>query len=69
MLMEEKEDGVFTIQGKADSYRDLARIMVAFDQKEGFENVKIESIYYDREGNFVNFKISFFYAEETEETL
>jgi hypothetical protein len=61
------EEGVFTISGKANSYLDLAKIMVVFDSKEEFLDVGIKSIRYDEENSNVNFEISFIYAEETEE--
>ena len=57
------DDGTFGIQGKANSYLDLAKIMVVFNNKDEFENVGIESIRYDKEVDNVNFEISFEYAE------
>lgn len=62
-----KEDGTFSIQGKAHSYLDLAKIMVVFNSSEDFTNVVIDSISYDRESDNVNFKVSFLYSVESEE--
>lgn len=56
----------FIIKGKANSYLDLAKIMVVFTQKEEFDNVVIESIRYNQETDNVNFEVSFNYAEEQE---
>ncbi len=57
------EEGKFTIRGKANSYIDLAKIMVAFNTKKEFEGVDIRSIYYNKNENNVNFEIEFFYSE------
>jgi Tfp pilus assembly protein PilN len=62
-----EEDGTFTIQGKANSYLDLAKIMVVFRAKAEFEQVEIDSIYYDRLTDSVNFEISFIYSDLTGE--
>jgi len=61
-----EQDGTFSIKGMANSYLDLAKIMVAFNLREEFNNVLIDSIYYDREKDNVNFQISFLYSEEEE---
>ncbi|MBU0976777.1 MAG: hypothetical protein ABIE03_03205 [Patescibacteria group bacterium] len=58
-----EEDGVFVVQGKANSYLDLAKIMVVFNRKEVFDQVQIKSIYYDKETDTVNFQVGFYYAE------
>jgi hypothetical protein len=58
------DDGTFNISGKANSYLDLAKIMVAFNSREEFSGVDIKSIRYDREMDNVNFEINFTYAEE-----
>lgn len=62
-------DGTFSIEGKADSYLDLAKIIVVFRAKQEFSNVEINAIYYDREVNDVNFKITFIYSELSEEVV
>lgn len=64
-----EESGKFVIEGKANSYLDLAKIMVVFVGKEEFSNVIIESIHYNSEYDNVNFKISFFYSEESENSV
>ncbi|MFC1780093.1 hypothetical protein ACFLY9_00140 [Patescibacteria group bacterium] len=58
------DDGTFNISGRANSYLDLAKIMVAFNSKEEFSGVEVKSIRYDRELDNVNFEINFIYAEE-----
>lgn len=58
-----EEDGTFNIQGKANSYLDLAKIMVVFNLGEDFSSVVIDSIHYDRDKDNVNFEISFLYSE------
>ncbi|MDD3647601.1 MAG: hypothetical protein PHS44_03840 [Candidatus Dojkabacteria bacterium] len=58
-----EEDGLFVIQGKANSYLDLAKIMVVFNRKESFSQVQIKSIYYDKETDTVNFQVGFYYAD------
>jgi hypothetical protein len=58
-----RETGEFSISGKADSYIDLAKIMVVFTQKKEFQNVVIDSIRYDEATDNVNFEISFKYSE------
>lgn len=61
------EDGVFSIEGRANSYLDLAKIVVVFRNTVEFDEVLIDEIYYNDEADYVNFKISFVYAESTEE--
>lgn len=60
-----EDDGTFSIQGKANSYLDLAKIMVVFNAHEDFSSVMVDSIHYDRETDIVNFQISFRYSEAT----
>jgi len=64
------DDGLFGLQGKANSYLDLAKIMVAFNSKPGFSEVNISSIHYDKEKDDVNFEIIFYYEDiELDETI
>lgn len=60
---ERDESGKFVISGRAQSYLDLAKIMVAFNKHKGFNDVGIRSIYYDKKVNNVNFEVSFYYSE------
>jgi hypothetical protein len=60
------EDGVFSISGKAVSYLDLAKVMVAFTETTEFLNTEIKSIRYDEEADNVNFEITFEYQEVEE---
>ncbi|MBN2015752.1 hypothetical protein JW766_02875 [Candidatus Dojkabacteria bacterium] len=62
-----EEDGMFSIEGRANSYLDLAKIMVVFTGKREFENVIIKSIHYNPERNNVNFEIKFYYSGLLEE--
>lgn len=64
-----EDDGTFNIQGKANSYLDLAKIMVVFNAKEEFSNVEIKSIRYDKEVDNVNFEINFIYTEDIMEAV
>jgi len=56
-------DGTFHIQGKANSYLDLAKIMVVFHLQKEFRDVQIESIHYDRVLDDVNFEVKFLYTD------
>ena len=56
-----EDDGKFVIQGKANSYLDLAKIIVVFKKDESFSDVRIKSIYFDLENDNVNFEITFYY--------
>lgn len=62
-----EESGTFNIKGKANSYLDLAKIMVVFNSKKEFYSVEIRSIHYDEEKDEVNFEIIFEYIEESPE--
>jgi len=62
-----EEGSEFIIKGKANSYLDLAKIMVVFTQKETFDNVVIESIRYNEKTDNVNFEVSFTYADVEEQ--
>lgn len=64
---ERDDEGVFSISGKAESYLDLAKVMVAFTGREEFLNTEIKSIRYDEEEDNVNFEIAFEYQEITGE--
>lgn len=64
-----EDDGTFNIQGKANSYLDLAKIMVVFNAQEEFSNVEIKSIRYDKEVDNVNFEINFVYTEDIMEVV
>lgn len=61
-----RKEGNFIVSGKADSYLDLAKIMVAFNKKDSFTSVDIQSISYDKEKDDVNFEIDFSYFNEEE---
>jgi hypothetical protein len=61
------DDGTFGIQGKANSYLDLSKIMVVFNNKDEFDEVVIKSIRYDKDFDNVNFEISFIYNENNNE--
>lgn len=56
------DDGTFSIEGSANSYLDLAKIMVVFRGKDQFDEVEIDSIQYDKKSDNVNFEVSFIYA-------
>jgi hypothetical protein len=58
-------NGEFSIQGRANSYLDLAKIIVVFQKQAAFTSVDITSISFDRARNTVNFEISFNYTKET----
>ena len=57
-------EGMFTVSGRAQSYMDLAKIMVVFRQQEEFNGVRIKSIFYNIDEDYVNFEINFFYFKE-----
>lgn len=58
---ERDEEGRFTIQGKARSYLDLAKIVEVFNSEPKYVGVRVESIHYNEEEDNVNFELSFFY--------
>lgn len=55
--------GMFTINAKAGSYLDLAKIIVVFENHTVFANAVVDKISLDETDNTVNFELTFEYLD------
>lgn len=57
------ESGAFTIEGRAGSFLDLAKIVEVFNSETKYSSVQVKGIYYNEEEDNVNFELNFLYYD------